>query len=201
MLPPPPGAADRWRSGCRALLPEDQPPLTLADFNDRCRAATAAANERRRAAGEPFPEVSWPDIIRDVLPSRPGPETAAALSSLHAACSRTCVPMPGAFAALARYRAAGVLLGIASNAQDYTRTEFTGAGFHLSSFDPGLIFLSGDHGFAKPSPRVFALLTGKLAARGIAPHEILMAGDRPDNDLAPAAAAGWQTRLITAAGW
>ena len=210
VLPPPPDAAERWRAGCDALLPQEQY-LTLPEFDDRTRAAAAVENARSRAAGEPFPEVRWLDIIASVLPclkvknrdpQSPGPrewisERAATLSRLHAACSRTCVAMPGAMAALHQLHTRGVLTGIASNAQDYTRAEFTGAGFSLGPFSQDLTFLSGEHGFAKPSPRVFTHLAAALATRGISPAETLMAGDREDNDILPARAAGWQTWLLT----
>jgi putative hydrolase of the HAD superfamily len=91
---------------------------------------------------------------------------------------------------------AGIRLGIASNAQTYTVAELHDAGIPFRVFDDSLIFLSGAHGFAKPSPRVFAFLTERLAESGIAPHETLMVGDSIENDIAPAAAAGWQTWRI-----
>jgi HAD superfamily hydrolase (TIGR01549 family) len=105
--------------------------------------------------------------------------------------------MPGALAALQSFTDAGVLLGLASNAQHYTRDELALAGFSLDQFHPALSFLSGDHGFAKPSPRVFQFLTERLAALGISPSETLMIGDSIENDIFPARAAGWQTRLIS----
>ena len=105
--------------------------------------------------------------------------------------------MPGAREVMQHLHACGIVPGIASNAQGYTRTEFTGAGFSFGPFARDLTFLSGEHGFAKPSPRVFSLLSAALAARGISPAEMLMVGDRQDNDIAPAAAAGWQTWLLT----
>ena len=194
VLPPPADAAERWRSGCEALLPQEEC-LTLPEFDARTRAAAAAENARSRRAGEPFPEVPWLEILASVLPSIS--DQAAAFSRLHAACSRTCVAMPGATEALHQLHTCGVLTGIASNAQDYTRGEFSGAGFSFGQFPPDLTFLSGEHGFAKPSPRVFTHLAKALATRGISPAETLMIGDREDNDILPARAAGWQTGLLT----
>lgn len=193
VLPPPADAAERWRSGCEALLPQEEC-LTLPEFDARTCAAAAAENARSRRAGEPFPEVRWLEILAEAPPSI---SDHAALSRLHAACSRTCVAMPGAMEALHQLHACGVLAGIASNAQDYTRAEFTGAGFSFWQFPPDLTFLSGEHGFAKPSPRVFTHLAKALATRGISPAETLMVGDREDNDIHPARAAGWQTWLLT----
>jgi FMN phosphatase YigB (HAD superfamily) len=39
---------------------------------------------------------------------------------------------------------------------------------------------------------VFQILTARLQARAVAPQEILMVGDSPDNDIEPAKAHGWQ---------
>jgi putative hydrolase of the HAD superfamily len=206
VLPPPRDAAERWRTGCEALLPAAQG-ITLPECDARCREAVREAHRRRRESGEMFPEVDWREILATVFPAlrvvnrnpeSPAPregisERASVLARLHAACSRTCVAMPGAQRVLEQLAARGVLLGVASNAQEYTRAEFTGAGFSFGDFAADLTFLSYEHGFAKPSARVFTLLTAALAARGIAPAQTLMVGDRADNDLAPAAAAGWRT--------
>jgi FMN phosphatase YigB (HAD superfamily) len=198
VLPPREDAAERWRSGLAALLPG--PPPSLTAFNQLCREIITGRNESQRQTGEAHPEVDWLEVILEALPTGDR-GSATAISRLHAECSRTCVAMPGAAEALERFRKQGVLLGIASNAQDYTRLEFTGAGFRFGDFESELVFLSGEHGFAKPSPRVFSLLAARLALRGIAPGEILMAGDSLENDIQPATAAGWQTRLIGAEGW
>jgi HAD superfamily hydrolase (TIGR01549 family) len=56
---------------------------------------------------------------------------------------------------------------------------------------------SGDIGMAKPDPRFFARATAfASAAAEVAPGEILMVGDRPDNDIAPAKRLGWRTARI-----
>lgn len=47
---------------------------------------------------------------------------------------------------------------------------------------------SGDTGLAKPDPRVFAAAAAQAKC---APGEIAIVGDRLDNDIAPARAAGW----------
>ena len=66
-------------------------------------------------------------------------------------------------------------------------------GLGLDLFDRDLCFWSFEHGFSKPDPHVFQILTARLAARGIRPAETLMVGDRLDNDIEPAQAHGWQT--------
>ena len=195
--PPPADAAGRWERGCQEIAGRA---LTLAEFDARCAEGVAKQHTARRAAGEPFPEVDWLTIVGTAIPGLDD-ENALRLSSLHAACSRTCSGMPGAIHALESLRAAGILTGLASNAQHYTLDELTAAGFSLSDFHPQLRFLSGDHGFAKPSPRVFSFLTERLAALGIAPRETLMIGDNETNDIAPARAAGWQTCLVKDSVW
>ena len=190
-----------WEGACQAWTGRRIP---LEMFNARCAALTAEANAVRRLAGEPYPEVDWFAILRGVLggESPSGGEAALRhLSNYHARCVRHCTAMLGAVAVLKQWHSRGIRLGIASNAQDYTRWEMEFAGVPLEMFDPSLCFLSGDHGFAKPSPRVFATLSEKLAALGISPHETLMVGDSLENDITPAAAAGWHTWHIGPRTW
>ncbi|HEY5742061.1 MAG TPA: HAD hydrolase-like protein, partial [Terrimicrobiaceae bacterium] len=54
-------------------------------------------------------------------------------------------------------------------------------------------FWSFVHGFSKPDPYVFQILRARLQNRHIEPSETLLIGDREDNDILPARAAGWNT--------
>ena len=63
----------------------------------------------------------------------------------------------------------------------------------LTMFAPDLCFWSFEQGFSKPDPHVFRLLTARLKMRGVRAKHALMVGDRLDNDIEPAKAAGWQT--------
>jgi FMN phosphatase YigB (HAD superfamily) len=188
--PPPENADAIWEEHCHRIAGSIVP---LEDFNARCRSLAAQEINARRCAGERFPDVTWLDVLGRAFDPLLEPSRAPELSNCHASCVRTCTAIPGAVAALETLHANGVRLGLASNAQDYTRRELARAGFALTLFHPRFCFLSGEHGFAKPSPRVFALLTERLAEFGIAPRETLMVGDSIDNDITPAAAAGWQT--------
>ncbi len=89
------------------------------------------------------------------------------------------------------------LLGIASNAQADTLRELQEAlaahSVGLDLFERNLCFWSFEHGFSKPDPHVFRLLTARLRARRISADETLMVGDRLENDLEPARRQGWQT--------
>lgn len=66
----------------------------------------------------------------------------------------------------------------------------------LRSFDR--LFVSAHHGLIKPDPRFYAVLERET---GLAGGQLLFADDRPEN-IAEAAARGWQTHLFTnPGGW
>jgi FMN phosphatase YigB (HAD superfamily) len=104
---------------------------------------------------------------------------------------------------LKRLVRANIALGIVSNCQPYTRRELNralaSAGLRWTLFMRPLCFLSFEHGFSKPDPHVFRLLTARLAAMGIAPAEALVVGDREDHDIEPARRQGFQIWHLT--GW
>ena len=103
--------------------------------------------------------------------------------------------MPGVADTMRLLVKMGTLMGIASNAQAYTLRELSRelavAGLDMGIFDPHLCFWSFEHGFSKPDPHVFRNLSARLQTRGINPENILMVGDRLDNDIEPALAQGW----------
>ncbi|RYD38374.1 MAG: HAD family hydrolase [Verrucomicrobiaceae bacterium] len=206
VAPGPSDASQRWEALWRDCFPSgDSTGMarpSLKEFNAACRRETALDHACKKAAGVQFPEVEWRDIAKRAAPA------LAALDGMdqsgldkflltHAALERSCSVMPGAQGFLRAARKRGLLLGIASNAQRYTLGELRNAGVPLRMFDPGLCFWSWREGFSKPDAGVFKLLSRRLADRGIAPHQILMIGDRADNDVRPARAAGWQTWLFT----
>lgn len=175
------------------------PSVSLAAFEILTRRIIAEHHARARSAGIDYPEVYWPDIVRTALPEA-APLSDAALSDFlvdHAALTHTVSLMPGAVRVLAEMNRRQLLLGIASNAQPYTLRELDRAlaqsGTPALPFDPSLCFWSFAHGFSKPSPYVFRLLTSRLRLLGVRAHEILMIGDRLDNDIEPARAQGWLT--------
>jgi HAD superfamily hydrolase (TIGR01549 family) len=92
--------------------------------------------------------------------------------------------------------ASGVAAGIASNAQPYTLAELDAAlravGLGSDVFRADLSFWSFQNGFSKPDPHVFQALSARLRAAGALPEEVLMVGDRMDNDITPARRCGWQ---------
>lgn len=98
----------------------------------------------------------------------PYPEAAAVLEALHR-----------------RYR-----LGIIANQPGGSVERLRRYGL-LQYFD--LVYSSSEIGIAKPDPSFF---TAACRAANCAPDEALMVGDRLDNDIAPARAAGMRTARV-----
>ncbi|GHF77636.1 haloacid dehalogenase [Kitasatospora xanthocidica] len=96
--------------------------------------------------------------------------------------------------ALARLRADGLWLAIAGN-----QTVRSGAILRgLFTGDVDLIGTSDDWGASKPDPAFFERVAEAVPAE---PGEILYVGDRLDNDVLPARAAGMRTALIRRGPW
>lgn len=53
-----------------------------------------------------------------------------------------------------------------------------------------IVFASAELGFSKPDPRIFAAAQSEA---GCKPEEVIMVGDRIDNDIGPAKSRGWKT--------
>jgi putative hydrolase of the HAD superfamily len=199
--PPPPDARERWE-----FLWEDKlaapARLSLEEFAGACEALVAREHAAARPAGIPYPEIYWPDIAREALPELTRLTSAECNDFLfeHAQLQRTVHLMPDAAGVVRALARAGIPMGIASNAQPYTLREFSAAlaaaSMGQDCFRPDLSFWSFLNGFSKPDPHVFRLLTARLAAKHIRAEEILMIGDRLDNDILPAKAQNWQTWQI-----
>jgi putative hydrolase of the HAD superfamily len=196
--PPPPDADARWQRLCRDLL-RAEPRLSPLQFSVASSQVIARHHQAAQARGIPWPEVHWPSIVAEVMPelaqlSRHDQEQFLFRQIQTGHSTR----MAGETAAALRWlKGRPSLLGIASNAQAYTLRELTEAlathALGMDLFESPLCFWSFDHGFSKPDPHVFQILTARLAAHGISPREILMVGDRLDNDIEPAKAQGWRT--------
>ncbi len=196
--PPPANADARWES-----LWQDQfrssTRLSLAEFAARCDQIIAREHVAARALGIPYPEVFWPDVATEMIPELAALSAAARDDFLfeQAQLCHTVRLSAGVADALRAAHDRGLLLGIASNAQAYTLRELdealAGTGLSRAIFRPTLCFWSFEHGFSKPDPHVFRLLTARLRALGIKPNETLLVGDRLDHDIEPARAHGWHT--------
>ena len=88
---------------------------------------------------------------------------------------------------------AGLTLIIAGN-------QPSRAGATLKAMNLGVegIGISDDWGVSKPDPAFFeqTLALTETARPGVSPDEILYVGDRTDNDVLPARAAGMRTALL-----
>ncbi|TMC10119.1 MAG: HAD family hydrolase [Chloroflexi bacterium] len=97
---------------------------------------------------------------------------------------------PGAREALGALAAAGVRLGIVSNAgvkSGGSMRRHLDAGGLLAFFDPDCLAFSDECGCAKPDPAIFA---GPLRRAGVEPGQAVHVGDRGGLDVAGARAAG-----------
>lgn len=197
VAPPPAAAAQRWRT-LWTRIPGRGPRPSLEEFTARCEAVIRRERATARDRGIAWPEVYWPQVAVEAAPALRALEGAALEDWLfaHAQMVRTVRLAPGAGNLLRSLVPTGLGLGVASNAQPYTWRELDGAlaevGMSRACFDPALCFWSFAHGFSKPDPHVFRVLTARLAARGIPADAALMVGDRLDNDIQPALRAGWQ---------
>ncbi len=152
----------------------------------------AAVLRHHAASSTAYPEVDlrvlWREILNLPTDTDPTPLILELERAWHPA-----TPMPGADQAIRRISRTGMPLGMLSNAQINT-LEDLGDTAHF--FDPGLTLLSYQHHIAKPAPELFALLSDRLATRGISPGETLYVGNDPLHDIVPAAAAGFRTALF-----
>ncbi len=195
---PGPADAERQWADLHSAAFGKTPVLSLAGFNAGCRTIVARDHAAARAIGVEWPEVVWRDVLRRALPELRAlsPEGEEDFLFRHMELQRRVRAREGVLDSLSECRERGVLLGIASNAQPYTLRELAECGVDLGWFERELCVWSFECGFSKPDPHVFRMLTARLAHRGIAPGEVLMVGDREDNDLRPARAAGWGTVLV-----
>ncbi len=203
--PPPANADELWQNLCLELLGQD-PPLNRLGFSIACNRAIARQHEVARARDIRWPEVRWPGIVGEVIPAVAKLSQTAREEFLfrQIQTGHTTPMLQETAATLRQLKARACLVGIASNAQAYTlrelRESLAAHRLGMDVFEAALCFWSFEHGFSKPDPHVFQILSTRLAARGIVPSEILMVGDRFDNDVAPARLFGWQTWHLSPQG-
>ena len=200
--PPPADADERWQNLLRSTFRTGFQAGRL-EFSIACAQAVAKRHAIARARGIVYPEILWPSVVAEVLPefSRLKAEAQEEFLFRHIQTGHTTTLDAGAADVLRFLPTNGCLLGIASNAQAYSIRELNEglaeAGLEMGLFDPGICFWSFRHGFSKPDPCVFQILTSRLEALGVPERATLMVGDHLDNDIRPARAHGWQTWRIT----
>jgi putative hydrolase of the HAD superfamily len=201
--PPPPDADARWQRLFRDML-HAEPHLSRLDFAVACNKVIARHHEAARARGIPWPEVHWPSIVAEVVPELARLSRGDQHEFLYRQIQTGhTTHLNSETADMLRWlKERPCLLGIISNAQAYTLREVQEAlathGLDRSLFERDLCFWSFEHGFSKPDPHVFQILTARLQARGITPDQTLMVGDCLDNDIEPAEAHGWRVWHYTA---
>jgi FMN phosphatase YigB (HAD superfamily) len=100
---------------------------------------------------------------------------------------------PDAVPALEALRRAGYLVGVAGNQPQAAESLFRGLDAPLD-----LVASSDSLGVEKPDPRFFAAIAERLA---VTPTEVAYVGDRLDNDVRPAAAAGMRAIFLRRGPW
>ena len=184
--------------------------LTItAGMGDQVVAALHAEIKRQHAASEhEFPEVDIYEVWQKTLESLQG-EGAIDRELDAFAIERLAIeyetrvnpvwPMPGLAECLSAIRAAGLAMGIVSNAQAFTRDLFPALGggdLDALGFDAALCEWSYQSRHAKPSTSMYQQVAQVLQERGIEPAGVLYVGNDMRNDVAPAAAVGFRTVLF-----
>jgi len=164
---------------------------------------------RSRRAGVEYPEVQIVDVWREVVAEWAGRGLVDEAACRNADLARLAVeyearanpvwPMPGLKECVQRLRDRSIILGLVSNAQFYTPELFPallGKGAEACGFHPDLQLYSYRLGQAKPGEALFRAAVELLAARRIAPGEVLYVGNDMLNDVFPAQKVRFRTALF-----
>jgi HAD superfamily hydrolase (TIGR01509 family) len=176
----------RLASGVGAALglPLSGPGLA-AHADEAARAMERAGSDQERATA--YLEALF--LLGGVPAARLG-EVRTCLWRMHSERHLWCsVPEPTKLA-LARLKAAGLLLGVVSNSEGRVAQALEAAGLR-EYFD--VVIDSGVIGIEKPDPRIFQVA---LDALGVAPEEALYVGDLYEVDVVGARSAGIEAVLL-----
>jgi len=200
-----PADADlRWKTLWDQML-GTKPPLSRLDLSVTCSHIISRQHQMARSRGIAWPEINWCSVLAEALPefNHLPEDKQHEFIRRHIETGHTTRLVTTAIPLLKRLRQQGCLLGVASNAQEYTVRELgdrlAGQGLAMSCFESDLCFWSFEHGFSKPDPHVFQFLSARLELHGISAPETMMVGDRFDNDIEPAQKFGWRTWQVTSA--
>lgn len=158
------------------------------ELQTRIQSEIDQRHQMARSNGIKYPEIQWSEVVATVLP--------AADPDFLARFERQTFAAEGALKLLTELRTQDLPLGLVSNAQAYTLDELREAGISPEWFGPS--FFSFEQGFSKPDPDVFRWIARQYAS--FDPAEILIVGDRWDNDILPAQALGFPTWHVTDSG-
>lgn len=188
-----------WDHLWNGTFPGSRPPMDYPQFKRRVEEEVQSDHQKAVLLGVQYPEVFWEDLMCRILPPLKSLDQTRRKDFIYRQIQleRGVSLMEGADEALASFKEKDLLMGVASNAQDYTFSELdtclAKVGLDRSLFNPRFCFWSFMNGFSKPNPHVFRILSARAMHVGIQPDEILMVGDRIDNDLIPAQKHGWHT--------
>ncbi|ROQ93606.1 HAD family hydrolase [Desulfosoma caldarium] len=164
--------------------------------------AIAKEHEHGRSLGISRPEVLvehiWKTLLENVADPPDPPPHPMDVAMYRELVANPVSPFEGAVETLRTLHGQGFLLGLASNAQFYTRPilEYAlGTPLH-AVFDERWTFFSYELGFAKPDPHFFRLIATRARRFGLDPEVVLMVGNDPVNDMEAAQIHGLQTVLF-----
>lgn len=177
--------------------------ISFQAFSEECDRLISWQHEQSKNRGVMFPEINWEEIVKLALPEvlklRDNQFEDFIFQQSRVWHSVEMRRQTAEFLKFAINN--GVVLGIASNCQNYTlrELEFALKQFDLSMdiFEPEICFYSFKYGFSKPNPHVFQILNARLERMGIKPHEIMMVGDSIENDIIQPRRFGWNWWLLS----
>ncbi|MCG2659773.1 MAG: HAD family hydrolase [Kiritimatiellae bacterium] len=168
-----------------------------------------ALRHNLRRDGITYPEINIEQVWREVLTSwhnkqqrgnQFGRDYIRRLAIEYECRVNPVWPMPGLSDVLPRLKAAGLILGIVSNAQFFTPlalAAFPETGWTSGLFDKRLCAWSYRWKEAKPSSRMLKVILYRLSRyHGITPSETLVVGNDMRNDILPASRLGCPTVLF-----
>ncbi len=164
--------------------------------------AVAEEHEHGRALGIAHPEVLVEDIWKKLLLAAPDALIPTSnpmdLAMYRELVANPVSPYEGVAEMIRALHRQGYVLGLASNAQFYTRPilEYILEISLHAVFDARWTFFSYELGFAKPDPHFFRLIATRARCLGLDPKAVLMVGNDPVNDMEAAHLHGLQTLLF-----
>jgi len=167
-------------------------------ISERLVQSIQAAHHLKKELGIPYPEIEIDVIWQDIL-KWPDRNRIRDFAIAYEWTVNPAFPMPGLDETLRTLRHRGLKMGIISNAQFFTPLLFDwflGAPPTHLGFDDSLTLYSFRHGEAKPSHNLFEICADRLLGLGFPPESVVYIGNDMQNDIVPAANAGWQTGLF-----
>lgn len=179
----------------RLVASGDLPPAAArAPLREQAEAAYRAIRAEAKASGREVTALAgvWRVLAALDLPPPPASAVEDAIAAAQRACLADSAPVPGAHAVLAALRAAGLRLAIVSSAAYPPFVAWGLARYDLARYF-GVVATSGDTGYYKTDPRLYAWALDRLA---VAPACAVHIGDHARFDVGGAQAAGLRAILF-----